>query len=307
MTDADARRDALLATGPFPDALRAAIAARGLGVDRLRARLAEAGTPVSGATLSYWASGRSRPERRASMAALRSLERVLRVPDGALRALLGPSRRAKARPALAAYWPRPEQVADLVSDVDVRWDERLTRLSQHDRVVLGPEGGERAIVSRQVLRAEGDGPDRWVLIAHIDQHDRPLPTVVARRNCRLGRISARPALGLVAAELLFDRPLESGETVIIEHEVRGRTPYPIGTNYERKFRLGAREFVLEICFDPARLPARCLRFEQADGDPESAWEVAVGPRGTVHAVALNLRPGRFGFRWDWPAEAEATV
>ncbi|MBB4688093.1 transcriptional regulator [Amycolatopsis jiangsuensis] len=82
----------LLETGPFAEALRAAIRARGLGLERIRYRLRDRGTSLSLATLSHWQSGRCRPERRDSLLALRNLEDILGVPDGALRRLVGPPR-----------------------------------------------------------------------------------------------------------------------------------------------------------------------------------------------------------------------
>ena len=53
----------LLATGPFPDALRAAIKTSRLSLDRIQHRLGLRGITISVATLSYWQSGRRRPER----------------------------------------------------------------------------------------------------------------------------------------------------------------------------------------------------------------------------------------------------
>ncbi|RJQ87087.1 transcriptional regulator [Amycolatopsis panacis] len=82
----------LLETGPFAEALRTAIRVRGLGLERIRYRLRSRGTPISLATLSHWQSARCRPERPESLRALRSLEDILGVPDGALTRLLGPPR-----------------------------------------------------------------------------------------------------------------------------------------------------------------------------------------------------------------------
>ncbi|WP_238174637.1 helix-turn-helix domain-containing protein [Kribbella kalugense] len=289
----------------FADVLRAAIQARGLGLERIRERLLAQGVSVSLATLSYWQSGRSRPERRDSLAAVELLEAVLEVPNGTLSASLGPPRRrgrwlstVPDRPELAAYWPRPDAVEEAVSGVDIRWDERLTRISQHDRVFIGPDRGERAYHSRQVLRAEADGPDRWVVIMHLDEHDRPLPEIRPLRHCRLGRTVRRPADGLLVAELLFDRPLRKGETVITEHELVNVPPYPPATNYERKFRLPVREFVLELCFEPGQVPASCVGFSQLDDEDELVRPVDV--EAEVHGVVLNFGPGRYGFRWTWP-------
>lgn len=76
----------------FADVLRSAIAERGLGLERIREHLARHGVRVSLATLSYWQTGRSRPERRTSLAAVGHLEEVLGLPSGRLSSLLGPPR-----------------------------------------------------------------------------------------------------------------------------------------------------------------------------------------------------------------------
>ncbi|MEC3978439.1 XRE family transcriptional regulator [Amycolatopsis sp. H20-H5] len=290
----------------FADALRGAIEARGLGLGRIRERLAHDGISVSLATLSYWQSGRSRPERHSSLKAVARLEYVLELPSGALSGLLPPPRRrgrwvneSADKVDLCAFWPRAEQIAAMTAEVDTRWDERLTRLSQHDRVTVGPDGGERSYVSRQVLRAEADGPDRWVVILHLDEHDRPVPVVRALRNCRVGRVVARPEDGLVVAELLFARPLRRGETVITEHELVNEGPAPRDGNYERKFRLPVREYVLEIGFDPGRIPARVTRFVRGDDGTEQAEDVSLDGGHEVHGVALSFGPGYYGFRWEW--------
>jgi hypothetical protein len=288
----------------FASVLRAAIRERGLGLERIRDRLRAQGISVSLATLSYWQSGRSRPERRDSLAAVELLESVLELAPGTLCESLGPPRRrgrwlstVPVPLEVAAFWSRPAAVEEAVSEVNIKWDERLTRISQHDRVFVSADGGERSYHSRQVLRAEADGPDRWVVIMHLDEHNRPLPTIRPLRHCHLGRTVLRPANGLLVAELLFDRPLRKGETVITEHELVNSEPYPPADNYERKFRLPVREFVLEICFDPARLPASCVRYSQLDEADEIAQQVEASD--SIHGVALNFGPGRYGFRWDW--------
>ncbi|MGW5748595.1 XRE family transcriptional regulator, partial [Amycolatopsis sp. NPDC003861] len=206
-----------------------------------------------------------------------------------------PAAGRSAPAGIGRFWPDGPRIEAAVSDVDTRWDERLTRLSQHDVVLVGPDREELEIRSRQVLRAEADGPDRWVVILHLDEHDRPLPELRALRGCRAGRSVLQPEDGLLVVELLFGRPLLRGETVITEHTLVNRAPHPVALNYERKFRLPVREYVLEIRFSPEAVPPVCRRFaepgENADVVPES---------GAVHGVALNFGPGRYGFAWDWP-------
>ncbi|MGW5052990.1 hypothetical protein [Actinokineospora sp. NPDC004072] len=200
------------------------------------------------------------------------------------------ARTAGGLPAIGASGPDPTPVDDVLSQLDTTWDERLTRLSQHDRVHVG---ATMTAVSRQVLRAEADGPDRWVLVISADEPDRPLPEVRPLRNCALGRVAADPEAGLMVAELLFDRPLARGETVITEHEVVD-VPMADGS-YERKFRLPVREFVLEVGFDQE--PEFCEQYTRDDRGIEDSRPAALDRGRTVHGVALNFGPGCYGFRW----------
>ncbi|MGI5500238.1 XRE family transcriptional regulator [Lentzea sp. CA-135723] len=281
----------------FADVLRAAVVARGLSLERIRSHLARRGVSVSLATLSYWQTGRSRPERRASLTAVGHLEEVLELEAGALSSLLAPALRGSRRVArLGAFWPVPSVIEDVVGGVDTRWDSRLTRISQHDRVAVAGRG-ERSYVSRQVLRAEEDGPDRWVVILHLDEHDRALPSIRPLHNCRLGRVVTRPADGLLVAELLFRAPLRRGQTVITEHSLENAAPYPLATNYSRKFRRPVHEYVLEVTFD---VPPRSVRRveQDAEGGRRSAG-VRVDEGGSVLGVALRFGPGSYGFEWTW--------
>ncbi|MGO1050559.1 XRE family transcriptional regulator [Crossiella sp. CA198] len=289
---------------PFATALRAAIARRGLGLHRIREHLRTRGVTISAATLSYWQSGRSRPERHESLTALHHLEEVLAVPPGALTALLGPPRprglhRVPELPEIGAFWPAPTEVEQAVSEIDTTWDARLTRLSQHDTIHIGPDREELSFVSRQVLKANADGPDRWVVILHLDEHNHPLPEVKPLRHCTLGRQTTNPGTGLLAAELLFPKPLHRNETIITEHELTNHAPHPTATNYERKFRLPVREYVLEIRFHPTCPPATITRHTTTKTTHHTE-QVHLDELASIHGVATDFGPGTYGFHWTWP-------
>ncbi len=284
----------MICVDEFAEALRTAITNRGLGLERLREHLSQNGVSVSLATLSYWQTGRSRPERKKSLQAVVHLEHILRVPPGHLSELLGPSRPRgrwlrRAPAPMSAFWPSPSPVEHALHDLDTQWDDQLIRVSQQDFVTIGADRTERSFRSRQVLSASMNGPDRWVVIMHVDEHDRPLPQVTALKNCAVGRVVTEPSEGLLVAELVFERPLLRGESVVIEHELVNRPPGPPATSYERKFRLPAREYVLEVTFEGA-LPASVTQL--ADGS-------AVSPGRTLLDVALDVQPGVRGFRWSW--------
>jgi hypothetical protein len=286
----------------FAEALRSAITNRGLGLERLREHLSQNGVSVSLATLSYWQTGRSRPERKKSLQAVVHLEHILQVPPGHLSELLGPPRPRgrwlrKAPAPMSAFWPEPSQVEHALDDMETRWDDQLIRVSQQDFVTIGADRTERSFRSRQVLSASMNGPDRWVVIMHVDEHDRPLPVVRALKNCEIGRLVQDEARGFLVAELLFDKVLRKGESIVIEHELVNVAPCPLATHYERKFRLPAREYVLEVTFEGAP-PVSVVQL--ADNS-------AVDPGSTLLDVALDVQPGVRGFRWDWDLKVKQDV
>ncbi|MBY8848551.1 hypothetical protein [Saccharothrix longispora] len=302
-------RDDVVREDPFATALRAAITARGLGLDRIQERLRHRGTTISVAALSYWQSGRRRPERRGSLVAVRHLEEVLDVPPGSLTALLGaPRARGRTKrpfhgPSLEEMWPARARLGPLLSRVDTDTDEALTRISLHVQVEVAADRGLRTVRTRQVLRANRDGVDRWLTVQDTTENG-PAPSIVPLRSCRLGRVARDERTGVVAAELLFDRPLARGETIVVEHgtDMVG-PPYPRGDDtYCRKFRAPIHDYVVEVRFDPAELPVSCHHYTMtpAHQDPEHHRRMPVTPDGYTHAVALGFGPGTFCVGWRWP-------
>jgi transcriptional regulator with XRE-family HTH domain len=298
-----------LGADAFPTALRAAIQASGLSLDRIQYRLRSRGVSVSVTALSYWQSGRRRPERAESLAALGHLESVLGVAPGSLIALLGPPRprgranREANRLPIESLWTQSEPVSRLLKRIDFATEAALTRISQQDVMEVAADQGERRIKVRQVLRAERDGAERTLVVYDVERPPRPFPEITAGQGCRIGKMAWDDSAGLIAAEILLDRPLHRGETGIVDYELTfPGPPYARGDDsYCRKFTTPVREFVLELRFDPRMLPRYC---EQYTTDPDnqitSRRRVEVNPDGHGHAVALDIGPGIFCVRWEWP-------
>jgi hypothetical protein len=296
---------------PFHEALRAAIAASGLSLDRIQDRLLRRGTPVASATLSSWQSGRYQPERQRSLAALTVLEDVLRLPPGALTGLLGPPR-PRGRwlppdtdhPGLAQAWSDHRDLTTAFAALDTRWDDSLTRLSCHNRVDVGADRRIRSMTSRRLLRAEADGADRWIALYRLDAPG-PLPHFRLAAPARLGTLIELPAEGLVAAELLFDRRLARGETVIVDYTVEHRDPRPYSQRAETTIHVPMREHLLEVRFAKGSLPRTCYSFRTAglasysNAPRPREQQLRLDASGTVHAVALGAGPCRLGIRWVW--------
>jgi hypothetical protein len=106
--------------------------------------------------------------------------------------------------------------------------------------------------------------------------------------------------GLLAAELIFDRVLSAGETVVVEYEFLSPSVEP-ANYYHRAFAGPVGEFVLQVQFDPLAVPARCYRFERrtATAPDQGVKEIWIGNTHGAHLVAYDVPPGIMGMRWEW--------
>ncbi|OLE29029.1 MAG: hypothetical protein AUG44_05735 [Actinobacteria bacterium 13_1_20CM_3_71_11] len=293
--------------GRFSHALRTAIRASGLSLSRIQYRLRERGLAVSSATLSYWQSGQRRPTRQDSVQVVQTLEDLLRVPTGSLTGLLEPpGTRRRGGPhgpvRVEALWDDPRTAAVVRAHLRSGWDAGLVRISAHDRCEIGPDRRIRRIWHRQVLRAEQDGPDRWLLVCREESPEDPLPEVRALWRCRVGTVLVERQPRLLVAELLLDRALARGETFVMEYELRYAGPGALARErYERKFQFPVHEHVIEAIFDPAAIPARCEQYHIPPGPDGRARlrPLSIDDSGYAHVVLTDVPPGRQGIRWDW--------
>ncbi|WP_410672936.1 hypothetical protein [Amycolatopsis sp. cmx-4-68] len=293
----------------FATQLRAAIATSGLSLDRIQARLRSRGVVVSVTALSYWQSGKRQPERQSSLSAVRTLEEILDVPAGALLGLLPPPRprggagRRQAGGEPMAF-PREtlQPLLDKVGAPDALDRQHTLKLvGLHDLCEIAEDGGQRAVTARAVFQAGTDGQDRWLLVYTQDDPAAGPPELHAVRNCRVGRAEVDEAHGLIVAELIFDQPIDRGETHLIEYTLHhGGPPYPECRNtYYREFRRPVREYLLEVRFAPGTAPDRCWQYSRhGPAGPRARRPLKLDGGDGVHAVALDFGPGVFGIDWD---------
>lgn len=293
------RRDAPPRATTFQSALTDAIAARGVTLDWLRRRLSDRGSPVSLATLSYWRSGRSRPEHPASLDALAELEDLLGLAPSALSSLLGPSRRIApgARPAPLAdvVDERVDLVQEALAALDLAGPPQLADETVHVTVDVDATGCTRRIATRSTLRVLVDGAQRLPLILVADTITRA-PDIVTHGG-RLGRDRSRPELGLVAREFMFPEPMRAGERVAAETVTTFRDDQP-DPCYEHYSVAKVSELLIWVRFDPARLPARLESVATID-EVEVDERLDLGPTASVQVVHRPFGPGRLGIRWAW--------
>jgi hypothetical protein len=295
-----------LRTGPFSAALHLAIEGSGLRLEEIQQRLSAAGVTISLTTLSYWRRGRSRPERPDSIKAVRLLEGILSLPEESLIVQLGPRRprgRWLSQPPgtieIDRLFTDSVSVVKMIGELDRWMYHELTRLSLHDLYVVGDRRQEISLSCRQVMRANTDRVSRTVGIFSTDD-PQALTRINPLRNCRIGRIRSDPGTGLTAAEIIFDRFLSQGDTVIVEYEFVSNSTVRTETYY-RGFSTPVNEYVLQLQFDRDAVPARCYRFERRglNGPDQGLREVWIGSTHAAHVVASDVPPGIVGMRWEW--------
>ncbi|GGS29828.1 XRE family transcriptional regulator [Actinokineospora fastidiosa] len=288
----------------FHHVLRAAVQRSGLGLDRIRYRLEQQGHRLSVATLSLWQTGQRRPERRESLAALTALEEILAVPSGSLTSVLGPPRsrgpgpNGQRRVPVEAMWPADPQVPALLGDVDAE-DEFLVRLSHHDLVTLGPDGSERSLRVRLVLKATRSGVSRLPIAFASDHPDAPRPVVRPLRHCSVRSAEYVPERGYLVASVEFDRVLARGEVIMVEYVVEHAPAPARSVRSERKLRFPVHEYFAEVSFHPDAVPARCGWTFYGDGTTTRGGELPIDSTHCVHFAASNAKPGRYSIHWEW--------
>jgi hypothetical protein len=203
-----------------------------------------------------------------------------------------------------ALWEGNTALLTLMSVVNASYDGILARISQHDRCVVNTSRQIHSVQVSQVLQAERDGADRWLMVYDWEVTTPGAPQIVGLRNCRFGRVVVDHEAHILVAELVFHRPLMTGETLIMGYQVINPTSNHDTTadSYCRRQRLPVRDYALEVQFDHDALPLRC---QQVSAPPSNPWTVhrsdlSVSSTSNVHTVALNASPGLFGISWYWP-------
>lgn len=283
----------------FATALSRAVDDSGLTLDRIRERLRAKGLDVSLSTLSYWRRGRSRPERPASIRAVRELEAMLGVRPGGLVALLGPKRPrgrwAADRSgviALDRLWGvEPAMLPEVLGGLVAPAVRRVSYLAVHDQQFVDRDGLARRVHSRVVVRAEVPGVDRLHVTAACEPTDREFPRFERVVSGWLGAVRTHEDTGLMNAQIMFGRPLRAGETAVVDY-VMATAPTEPTTYVERRFARSAQNYVLQVVFDPGAAPAACSEYRD---DEEHALERTRAP----HIVCGDVPPGITGIRWSW--------
>lgn len=290
----------------FAQAFGAAVTASRLSLDAIRRALAARGHRLSVATLSYWRSGRRRPERASSLAALEELEVILGLSPGVLLATL-PSRPAATTYSLDELYELngPNRtMAALVERLGLAYEDGLDRLSYQDLVELDAAGRQVRNRVRMLVRCAKAGTERFAMSFWMDD-DAPdgsrgaPPTITPLMGCTLGRTIVAPDERLVMVEVLLDHALDEGETLLIEFECTPGGLAPNSTRWERGLMRAMPLYLVSITFHPDRLPTTVERFERPMRTDQVRSTPVLVTSPCVTVLFTDLAPGVAGLTWRW--------
>ncbi|MGY0231396.1 helix-turn-helix domain-containing protein [Longispora urticae] len=298
----------LAGTSAFGAALRRAIQHSGLSLEELSQRLRDRRTPVSASALSYWQNGDNQPERARSLAAVTVLEDLLDLPPGALTELIGPRRpRGRWVPRTSGMgfdklWRLPDAVVRALAKVDATPDDlnHPLKVSQHLSYRVDASGHEESVRVRRLIRADRDNTTRVIFVSRCSTLPQP-PMVTFADGCQPGRFRADVPTNTCVFEFLLPRPLRAGEMAAVEFGLR----YPPGQtdrHAEIAIYQPVRDLVLQVTFDPHRLPARCYAYWQGHvSQPAERREERTldCEARSFQFINLDPAPGQYGIAWQW--------
>jgi hypothetical protein len=188
--------------------------------------------------------------------------------------------------------------ARLVRELEIPQVMELERLSSEDRLRVGSDRTIQRILVRQVLRAINDRVTRSFLLQYSENSVRT-PRLLSTRYCRVGRVRTDDDSRFLGAELILDRVLTPGDTTIVEYELD--VGHCADAHFERSFRTGGYQYVLQAQFDPSAIPTRCMSYrrpgpEALHEDVQDAW---INQELVAHVARVELEPGLYGMRWEW--------
>ncbi|MFH8370666.1 hypothetical protein [Streptomyces sp. NPDC018031] len=289
----------------FASVFRQALRRRRLSLERIRDHLQAHDITVSLATLSYWQSGRSQPEKPQSLRAVDALEPLLGLPTGTLSSLLGPRRpRGWAPPhdpaAIRGVYGENSDVEQVLGEAFPHFNADLRRLVVQEAVNVNEHRFIDETRVTTVVRAVRSGVRHLTVIHSLDSPkaetiDLTVPYGPAPA------IRFLPEVDCVAADIPLGRRLAVNETAVVEYTLRSRAD-GLSRQHDRRVTTPLRAYLLHVRFHPRALPSSCWHYyrRQLDGEPQRRHRATLDDFHTTHLLPAKCTPGVYGIEWTWP-------
>ncbi|WP_405897451.1 hypothetical protein OG242_07825 [Streptomyces sp. NBC_00727] len=287
----------------FATTFKEALQRRGLLLEDVRDHLEAHGITLSVATLSYWQSGRSRPERARSLCAVDILEPFLGLPGGTLRSLLRRRPRGWVPPhdpaAVRGVYGENSDVEQALGDDFPHFNAGLRRLVVHEAVRVNEHRLVDEIrVTVAVRAAHHDA--RHLTVIHTldgakgDAFDVTVPSGPPPRT------RFRPELNCVVAEIPLGRRLVRNETAVVEYTLRTDATAGVSHQHESRVTTPLQTYLLQVRFHRSALPSKCWHYYRRQLGAEPSRQLAtLDDLHTTHLLPMKPAPGVHGVEWRW--------
>ncbi|MEU5921778.1 hypothetical protein [Streptomyces sp. NPDC047141] len=288
----------------FAMTFKEALQRRGLPLEHIRDHLQSHGITLSIATLSYWQSGRSLPEKPQSLRAIDVLEPFLGLASGTLRSLLRRRPRGWIPPhdltAIRGVYGENSDVEQVLGDGFAHFNADLRRLVVHEAVHVNEHRFVDEIRVTTVVRAVHDSPRHLTVIHTLDTtkgdaFDFAIPHGPSPRT------RFRPELNCVVAEIPLGRRLARNETAVVEYTLRSAATAGISHQHERRLTTPLQTYLLQVRFHPLALPSKCWHYygKQIGTEPQSRQLATLDDFYMTHLLPMKCAPGVYGIEWWW--------
>lgn len=289
------------ASDEFHAAFRDAINARGFSLARLHETLRARGNGVSMATLSYWRSGRRRPEGVQSLTALADIEVILGLRSGALTRLLGSTNRTG--PVGPNLFPIDEQglelaVMDAFDAMGAEYPDTSRELTTHSITDVDEHGNVAHCTTRSIIQSTVGTVRSIPFLELTPGEPTPAPIIEAVSGGRIAARYSHPSGEVHGVLFELDMPLTAPDTAIVEWSVDFPPGYPPQRDSGHALAMKCRELLVWTRFHPDAVPDHV---EERVDTPTGlvTTELDLGGRTSVHQVRRAFGPGALGIAWSY--------
>ncbi|OKJ00165.1 hypothetical protein AMK18_15935 [Streptomyces sp. CB01249] len=287
----------------FATTFKQALQRRGLPLEDVRDHLEAHGITLSVATLSYWQSGRSQPEKARSLCAVDILEPFLGLPGGTLRSLLRRRPRGWVPPhdpaAVRGVYGENSDVEQALGDDFPHFNAGLRRLVVHEAVRVNEHRLVDEIRVTVAVRAVHHDARHLTVIHTLDGAEGGATDVTVPSG-PAPRTWFRPEPNCVVAEIPFGRRLVRNETAVVEYTVRTAATAGVSHQHESRVTTPLQTYLLQVRFHPSALPSKCWHSYRRRLGAEPGRQLApLDGLHTTHLLPMKPAPGVHGVEWRW--------
>lgn len=289
------------ASPEFHAAFRDAINARRLSLARLHEMLRARGNGVSMATLSYWRSGRRRPEGVQSLTALTDIEVILDVPPGTLTGLIGSTNRTG--PVGPNLFPLDEQeleqaVIEAFAAMGAEYPDTSRELTTHSITDVDEHGNVAHCATRSIIQSTVGTVVSIPFLQLTPGEPTPAPIIEAVSGGRVAMRYSHPSGEVHGALFELDVPLTAPDTAVVEWSVDFPPGYPPQRDSGHAVAMKCRELLVWTRFHVDAVPDF---IEERIDTPAgvSTTELDLGGRTSVHQIRRAFGPGAVGIAWTY--------